>query len=163
MRWKLARRRVAVATASGPSLRRRRSRTKTERRSLRSQSRTLNAEPEDTVRVQYIPETVKAQLREEIKQEVLDQAREEHWAAPRSFPEWVSRVHPFADLRVRFEGDYFPAGNDNTGAFPNFNAINTGPPFDITGTTFSPQLNVDQDRDTVPAPPAVRRGRGSRG
>ena len=40
----------------------------------------------------------------------------------------------------------FRSGNDNTGAFPNFNAINTGPPFDITGTTFSPQLNVDQDR-----------------
>lgn len=104
------------------------------------------ADTEDTVRVQYIPETVKAQLRDEIRQEVLDQAREEHWAAPRSFPEWVSRIRPFADLRVRWEGDYFPDGNDNTGAFPNFNAINTGPPFDITGTTFSPQLNVDQDR-----------------
>jgi hypothetical protein len=108
-----------------------------------------NPEPDDTVRVTYIPETVKAQLREEIKQEVLDQARDEHWAAPRSFPEWVSRIRPFADLRTRWEGDFFPAGNDNTGAFPNFNAINTGPPFDITGTTFSPQLNVDQDRVRV--------------
>ncbi len=107
------------------------------------------AEPDDTVRVQYIPETVKAQLREEIRQEVLDQAREENWAAPRTFPEWVPRVHPFADFRVRFEGDYFPGGNDNTGAFPNFNAINTGPPFDITGTTFSPQLNVDQERERI--------------
>jgi hypothetical protein len=104
------------------------------------------AEGEDTVRVQYIPETVKAQLREEIKQEVLDQARDERWASPRSFPEWVSRIRPFADLRVRYEADFFPSGNDNTGAFPNFNAINTGPPFDITGSTFSPQLNVDQDR-----------------
>ena len=50
---------------------------------------------------------------------------------------------------MRYEGDYFPKGNDNTGAFPNFNAINTGPPFDITGTTFSPQLNVDQDRERL--------------
>jgi hypothetical protein len=109
----------------------------------------INAEAEDTVRVQYIPETVKAQLREEIKQEVLDQARDERWAVPRSFPDWVSRIKPFADLRVRYEGDFFPSGNDNTGAFPNFNAINTGPPFDITGSTFSPQLNVDQDRQRL--------------
>ena len=45
----------------------------------------LSAEAEDTVRVTYIPETVKAQLREEIKQEVLDQARDERWAAPAQF------------------------------------------------------------------------------
>jgi len=107
------------------------------------------AEPDDTVRVTYIPESVKTQLREEIKQEVLDQARDEHWAAPRTFPEWVPRIRPFADLRMRYEGDFFPSGNDNTGAFPNFNAINTGPPFDITGTTFSPQLNVDQNRERI--------------
>ena len=35
----------------------------------------------------------------------------------------------FGDLRFREEGQRYPAGNDNTGAFPNFNAINTGAPF----------------------------------
>ncbi len=102
---------------------------------------------EDAVRVTYVPEVVKRQLREEIKQEVMTQAREENWAAPRTFPDWLSRFRFFADLRVRYEGDFFPSGNDNTGAFPNFNAINTGPPFDVRGTLFSPQLNVDQDRE----------------
>ena len=109
----------------------------------------LSLEAEDTIRVPYIPESVKAQLREEIKEEVMTQAREERWAAPRTLPDWVSRFKLFADLRTRYEGDFFPDGNDNTGAFPNFNAINTGPPFDITGTTFSPQLNVDQDRHRI--------------
>ena len=102
---------------------------------------------EDTIRVPYVPEVVKRQIREEIKQDVMAQAREENWAAPRTFPEWISRFSLFADLRGRYEGDFFPAGNDNTGAFPNFNAINTGPPFDVRGTQFSPQLNVDQDRE----------------
>jgi hypothetical protein len=51
------------------------------------------------------------------------------------------------DVRLRYEGIFFPSGNDNTGAFPNFNAINTGPPFDVTGSTFSPQLDVDKDRE----------------
>lgn len=104
------------------------------------------ADDED-VRVTYVPEIVKQQLRDEIRQEVMSQAREENWAAPRTFPTWVSRFSLFGDVRARYEGDFFPSGNDNTGAFPNFNAINTGPPFDVTGTQFSPQLNVDQDRE----------------
>jgi hypothetical protein len=108
------------------------------------------AEPtDDTVRVPYIPETVKAQMRDEIKQEVMDQAREEHWAAPHSLPEWTTRIRLFGDVRVRGEKDSFPVGNNNTGAFPNFNAINTGAPFDISGNQFSPQLNVDQDRERI--------------
>jgi Putative porin len=105
--------------------------------------------PDDTVRVTYVPEVVKAQLREEIKNEVMDQAREENWASPHAFPDWVSKFRVSGDLRVRYEAMNFPAGNDNTGAFPNFNAINTGAPFDVSGSVFSPQLNVDQDRTRV--------------
>jgi hypothetical protein len=107
----------------------------------------LVAGPNDTVRVTYIPEIVKKQLRQEISQEVLDQAREENWAAPRTFPDWVSRIRLFGDFRFRFQGIYYPTGNDDTGAFPNFNAINTGPPFDTTGNVFPPELNVNQNRN----------------
>lgn len=105
------------------------------------------AAPEDEVRVSYVPEVVKQQLRDEIREEVMTQAREENWAAPRSFPDWTSRYTLFGDVRTRYEGDFFPSGNDNTGAFPNFNAIDTGAPFDVRGTQFSPQLNVDQNRN----------------
>jgi len=104
---------------------------------------------DDGVRVTYIPETVKAQIRDELKREVMDQARDENWAAPRMFPDWVTRIKLFGDIRVRYEGDWFPSGNDNTGAFPNFNAINTGAPFDISGTQFAPELNVDKDRNRI--------------
>ena len=102
--------------------------------------------PQDTVRVTYIPEVVKEQLRQQIKQEVMEQAREENWAAPRQFPDWVSRIRFFGDLRLRYELDSIPGGNDNTGAFPNFNAINTGPPFDVAGSVFPSELNVDKSR-----------------
>ncbi len=103
----------------------------------------------DDVRVTYIPETVRAQMRDELRQDVMAQAREENWAAPRLFPEWTSRIKLFGDVRFRGEGVFFADGNDNTGAFPNFNAINTGAPFDVSGTVFSPQLNVDQDRQRL--------------
>ncbi|MEA3208029.1 MAG: hypothetical protein QOE70_1086 [Chthoniobacter sp.] len=104
---------------------------------------------EDDVRVTYIPEVVKAQLRDQIKAEVLEQAKNENWIAPRTAAEWTQRIRVFGDVRARYEGIRFPAGNDNTGAFPNFNAINTGSPFDVSGTVFSPQLNVDQNRQRV--------------
>ena len=101
----------------------------------------------DEVRVPYVPEIVRRQIAEEVQAEVMQKARDENWAAPRTLPAWTLRLTPFADFRLRYEGDFFPGGNDNTGAFPNFNAINTGTPFDTTGTTFSPQLNTDRDRD----------------
>ena len=103
--------------------------------------------PDDTVRVTYVPEVVKQQLREEVKQDVLAEARKEGWATPQAVPGWITRFRLFGDLRTRFEGFRYPTGNDNTGAFPNFNAINTGAPFDTTGTLFSPQYNVDQARN----------------
>ncbi len=102
--------------------------------------------PDDAVRVTYIPENVKKQIRDEIKTDVMATAKTENWVAPAAIPGWVTRFRVSGDLRIRYEGNYFPSGNDNTGAFPNFNAINTGSPFDISGTVFSPQINVDQDR-----------------
>ncbi len=108
--------------------------------------------PDDTVRVTYVPEVVKQQLRQEVKQDVLDEARKEGWATPQAVPGWITKFRLFGDLRTRYEGFSYPTGNDNTGAFPNFNAINTGAPFDVgalSGIVFSPQYNVDQNRNRV--------------
>jgi len=102
-----------------------------------------------SVRVTYIPAVVKSQISDQVKDEVMAQARVEGWAAPKLIPSWLPNFRPFADIRVRYEGDYFPDGNDASGAFPNFNAINTGAPFNTAGDQFSPQLNVDQDRNRI--------------
>jgi hypothetical protein len=102
---------------------------------------------DDEVRVPYVPEIVKDEMRDEIKADVMKQARAENWANPREVPDWVPRFRFTGDIRTRYEGDFFPNTNDNTGAFPNFNSINTGAPFDTAGTNFSPQYNVDQDRE----------------
>ncbi|MEZ5385154.1 MAG: putative porin [Prosthecobacter sp.] len=104
----------------------------------------------EEVRVTYIPESVKAQIRDQLRTEVFAQAREQHWAAPNTAAEWTQRIKLFGDLRMRYDQLSFPAGNDNvTGAFPNFNLLNTGRPFDfrnLTGLTY-PQINVDRDRE----------------
>ena len=102
--------------------------------------------PDDAVRVTYIPEVVKKQIRDELRHEVMASAKKENWVEGRKLPDWVSKFRIKGDVRLRYEGNYFADGNDNTGAFPNFNSINTGSPFDVSGTVFSPQLNVDEDR-----------------
>ena len=101
---------------------------------------------DDALRVTYIPETVKKQIKDDLRAELAAEAKTQGAALPKGLPEWITRFRVKGDIRIRSEFDSFPAGNDNTGAFPNFNAINTGQPFDIAGTVFSPQLNVDQDR-----------------
>ncbi len=100
----------------------------------------------DDTRVSYIPEVVKNEMRDQIKQELMAAAREEKWSG-KSSPDWTSKFKPFGDIRGRYDSVFFADGNDNTGAFPNFNAINTGAPFDTSGTQFSPQYNADQDRN----------------
>lgn len=101
---------------------------------------------DDETHVTYIPEVVRNDMRDQIKQELMAQAREEKWGETHS-PDWTSKFRPFGDIRGRYESVMFGDGNDNSGAFPNFNAINTGAPFDTAGTQFSPQYNVDQDRN----------------
>jgi Putative porin len=87
-------------------------------------------------------------MRDQIKQELMASAREEKWSE-KKYPEWTERFRPFGDIRMRFQGDYFPSGNDATGAFPNFNAINTGAPYDVSPSNpnFAPQYNVNEDRE----------------
>jgi hypothetical protein len=99
------------------------------------------------VRVTYIPETVRNQIREGVKADMMAAAKAGDIKFGGMAPEWTERIKFFGDIRMRFETDMLKGlGNDNTGSFPNFNAINTGAPFDVAGTQFSPQYNVDQDR-----------------
>ena len=98
------------------------------------------------VRVTYVPETVRNRIRDEVRDQLKTEAKTEGWYGGEKTASWADRVEPFADIRVRYEVDTYPIGNDNTGSFPNFNVINSGEPFDVSGTEFSPQYNVDQER-----------------
>lgn len=105
-----------------------------------------------TVRVQYVPEMVRKQIRDEVRTEVMAQAKREGWATPNAIPDWTQRLKLSGDIRLRYEGDYLESGNDpGNGEFPNFNAINTGSPYDVSDANpnFAPQLNVDQDRERL--------------
>lgn len=63
------------------------------------------------VRVQYVPETVKNEIREQLKQEVLAQARTERWAEPNAIPAWVDNVKWEGDLRLSYRLDKLDQNN----------------------------------------------------
>ncbi len=105
---------------------------------------------DDTVHVDYVPDVVRNQIRDEVKADVMKQAQEEHWSSVDTTPDWVHRFHVTGDIRTRYEGDLFPDGNA-TGQIVNYNAINTGSPFDFNPNTLKsgliPTYNVDQNRN----------------
>jgi hypothetical protein len=67
--------------------------------------------PRSVVRVPYVPEVVKRELRDEIRQEVLAQARAERWGDPGALPSWLSRMSLSGSVRVRGQADLFAEDN----------------------------------------------------
>jgi Putative porin len=65
-----------------------------------------------TIRVPYVPQAVKDQLRNEIREEVVAQARSERWGVPNSAAGWTDRIKIEGDLRLRHQIDTF--GKDNS-------------------------------------------------
>ena len=109
------------------------------------------AEEDEALKVSYVPDAVRQEMRDEIRRQVLadlgaGQPDGKNSAVALALPQLDDGFDIFGDIRLRYDL-YSPSeGNDNTGAFPNFNAINTGAPFDTAGNVFSPQRNVDQER-----------------
>jgi len=66
------------------------------------------------LRIPYIPESTRNSIREEVKEEVLSQARAENWGVPNAVPGWVNRISVSGDIRVRHQVD--TQSNENTPA-----------------------------------------------
>ncbi|MCX5592586.1 putative porin [Alcaligenes endophyticus] len=111
------------------------------------------AQPGD-VRVPYIPVTVRDQIREEVKAEVMATAKQENWAAPNTFPDWVSRITVDGDVRVRWENRGF--SSKNSPYIVDVAKLNQSSPFlfgvydangNQTGNVSVPLLNTRKDRN----------------
>lgn len=73
------------------------------------------ASKRSVIRVPYVPESLKAEMREEVKREVLAQARTERWGEPGALPSWLNRIGLEGDLRVRWQ--YEDWADDNAAPF----------------------------------------------
>jgi hypothetical protein len=82
-----------------------------------------------TIDVPYVPEAVRADMREQIKKEIIAEARTEGWIAPNTLPGWLEGIRISGDFRLRYQGEFFPESDPvnqigNFPSFPDFNAIN---------------------------------------
>jgi hypothetical protein len=92
---------------------------------------TLAEAEKDAVRVPYVPEIVRDEIRKqvvadltgEVKREVVEQAQSDGWGVPGALPEWVRRMRWYGDLRVRSETDMYAEDNVRN-AYLNFLAVN---------------------------------------
>ena len=90
---------------------------------------------DESVSVSYVPEIVKAEMKDEIKRDVLAAAAAENWATP-NYPSWINKFRPFMDFRFRYQANTYPDNttyDNETVPFDlvNFNAINTGSPLNM--------------------------------
>lgn len=72
-------------------------------------------------RVPYVSEAMKAQIRNEVKEEVLTQARAERWGVPNASAAWTDRIKIEGDLNFRLQSDRLD--EDNTPASEYVNAV----------------------------------------
>ena len=101
--------------------------------------------PEGAVRVARVPEAVRAQIRDEIRGEIMAQAASEGWVTKnQAAPEWTKRIRLFGDVRVRSQSELYSKANSNQ--FLDFGTLAQLGPIDYGNTAFLPLLNSRIDR-----------------
>lgn len=139
-----------ITQANGDALLRQ---AETEAGQARAASGELPPPAPGTIRVPYVPEIVRNQIRDEIKSEVMKQAQTEGWAAPdKAAPPWVSKVRLSADVRIRSQSDLYSKSNIDPAqidGLPDYAKINSTPGGVDVGVRNSPNfplVNVTEDR-----------------
>jgi hypothetical protein len=114
-------------------------------------------EEEGAVRVPYVPEFVREEIRKQVMtdltpqvtKEIVQQARDEQWGVPAALPDWVKRVRWTGDIRVRGQGDIYATDNTEN-AYLDFNAVNDAGGVVRAGPRAA-LLNVTEDRRAMRA------------
>jgi hypothetical protein len=103
------------------------------------------------VRVPYVPEIVREQIRKEVVAElapqvtrqVIEQGQTEGWASSTMLPDWLRRVRLSGDVRVRGQSDLFAKENTDESIT---NVLNVNSAGGFTKAGVDAFLNTTQDR-----------------
>ncbi len=96
-------------------------------------AQTLPPPAPGVVRVPYVPQVVRNQIRDEIKQDVMAQAQAEGWANKNVIPDWINRIHWSGDFRFRDQFNFY-SPNNFTG-YIDYATFNSSGPTDINPIT----------------------------
>ncbi|MFA6113750.1 MAG: putative porin [Sphingomonas sp.] len=97
-----------------------------------------------TIDVGYVPQTVRDEIKEEVRKELTEDAKKQRWIAPDILPGWLDRISLSGDFRLRHQSEFYADGNFNQ--FPDINAINAAG--GVNNTSF-PLLNSTVDRKRI--------------
>jgi hypothetical protein len=107
------------------------------------------AQPGD-VRAVYVPQNVRNEIRDQVKQEVIAQAKSEHWAEPNILPSWLDRITWYGDVHIRDESWLYSRSNATD--FIDYATLNRTGPYDINSITsgqLPPILNSTENRPNM--------------
>lgn len=108
----------------------------------------------DAVRVTYVPEIVRKQIGEEVRadikdevtQDVVAQAKADGWGVPGALPDWIKGVRLYGDVRARSQGELYSSDNA-ANVYYNFNAVNAAGGVSAAGVDAF--LNTTEDRNRL--------------
>jgi hypothetical protein len=100
--------------------------------------------PAGTIRVPYIPEAVRKSIRDDLRADVIAEAKAEGWAtAGEAAPDWTRRITLSGDVRVRSQSQFYSRFNATD--VPNFQTIIANGPLDLLSGNI-PFLNTTVDQ-----------------
>lgn len=119
----------------------------------RTAEQAAGAPGEKVIRVPYVPEFVKddirsqvrADLRTDVVQDVLTQATQERWGIPGVLPDWISNIKLKGDFRIRGQADLLD-NNNATGLYLDYKKENAA---GLAGKTNVETLNTTEDRQRM--------------
>jgi len=105
------------------------------------------------VRVPYVPQIVRDEIRKDVVQEltgevareVVEQAKAEEWGVPAALPDWIKRIRWSGDLRVRSQLDSF-AEDNIPNQYLNFLTVNDRGGVVRAGTEAFENVTEDRQR-----------------
>jgi hypothetical protein len=106
------------------------------------------------IRVPYVPELVREQIRKEVAadlqpqvvESVVARARDERWGVPGALPDWLGRLRLTGELTLRGEADLYARDNVRQ-VYLNYQAINQAG--SVAGAGLNAFTNVTEDRDRL--------------
>jgi hypothetical protein len=110
-------------------------------------------EQKQAIRVPYVPQIVKdeiskqveSEIKPQVVQDVVKEAKTERWAIPGALPEWMSHVRPFGDVTLRYQNDSFSRLNPLF-YWLDFNAINAAGGIAQAGPNAFINVSIPQNR-----------------
>jgi hypothetical protein len=103
------------------------------------------------VRVPYVPQVVRDQIRDELREEIVARARTERWGVPNALPEWTDRIAIEGDMRVRNQSDRFDKANAAPADLLAASLSGATRAVDLAAGTSTglPTANTQDDRDRL--------------